>query len=77
MFVRTCNTIVVKTAIALDSGIASLVLIPLPDTQESVEDIGCRLYGLTLGSAVLVPSETKVRPREDLLHCIELTRIVT
>lgn len=67
MFVRACNTFVTKTSIALDSGIASLVLIPLPDAQESVEDIGRRLYGSLLGSAILVPCETNVCPGQCLL----------
>ncbi len=62
MFTRAYNTFVTKTSFTLDSGITSLVLIPLPHAQESIEDIGPRLYGSFLGSAVLIPHETNVCP---------------
>lgn len=75
MFVRASNTVVTKTSIALDSGITSLVLIPLPDAQESVEDIGRYLYGLLLGSATLVPHKTSVCRGQYLLSWLELTRV--
>jgi len=61
MFARARNTFVTKTSFTLDSGVTSLVLIPLPDAQESIEDIGPQLYGSRLGSAVLGPHKKKTR----------------
>lgn len=70
MFVRGRSTFITKTSITPDSGITSLVLIPLPNPQESVEDVGPHLNGSLLGSAILnlVPHEAKVRRKESPSH---------
>ncbi|KAJ3567229.1 hypothetical protein NP233_g6496 [Leucocoprinus birnbaumii] len=57
MFVRAKLTYTTEISLKPDPGITSLVLVPLPYTEDGIEDIGPHLHRASIGSAIFTLSK--------------------